>query len=142
MLESAPGQPLCVRMMTMHGYRAGEAAARSGFTLDTLRYYERIGLLPPVQRDHAGRRRYTDLDLGWLALLRCLRETGMPVVEIKQFVDLTQADTDHTAERLALLEAHHRNIDHQITQLRADQNYLHEKIQHYRQRLDGADQGA
>jgi len=95
-----------------------------------------------VQRDHAGRRRYTDLDLGWLALLRCLRETGMPVVEIKQFVDLTQADTDHTAERLALLEAHHRNIDHQITQLRADQNYLHEKIQHYRQRLDGADQGA
>jgi DNA-binding transcriptional MerR regulator len=128
-------------MMTMDSYLAGEAAARSGFSLDTLRYYERVGLLPPVQRDHAGRRRYTDLDLGWLALLRCLRETGMPVADIKQFVDLTRADTDHTADRLALLEAHHRRIDHQITQLRAGQDYLHEKIQHYRQRLDGADQG-
>lgn len=127
-------------MMAMDGYTPGEAAARSGFNLDTLRYYERVGLLPPVQRDHAGRRRYTDLDLGWLALLRCLRETGMPVADIKRFVDLTRADTDYTAERLALLEAHQRHIDRQIIQLRADQDYLHEKIQHYRQRLDGADQ--
>ena len=65
----------------------------------------------------------------------------MPVVDIKRLVDLTRADTDHAAERLALLEAHHRNIDRQIIQLRADQDYLYEKIQHYRKRLDGAAQG-
>lgn len=125
----------------MDGYRAGEAAAKSGFSLDTLRYYERVGLLPPVQRDHAGRRRYTDLDLGWLGLLRCLRETGMPVADIKRFVDLTRADTDHTAERLALLETHHRHIDHKINQLREDQDYLRTKIEQYRHRLTNADQG-
>jgi len=94
-----------------------------------------------VERDHAGRRRYTNLDLGWLALLRCLRETGMPVADIKQFVDLTRADTDHTAARLALLETHHRHIDQRITQLRKEQDYLRDKIEHYRQRLDTTDQG-
>ncbi len=141
MLESARGQARHSENDGVDGYTPGEAAAKSGFSLDTLRYYERVGLLPPVQRDHAGRRRYTDLDLGWLALLRCLRETGMPVADIKQFVDLTQTDTDHTAERLALLETHDGHIGQQIARLRQDQDYLHEKIQHYRQRLDGADQG-
>ncbi len=114
----------------------GEAARLSGFSIDTLRYYERAGLLPEVARDRSGRRRYTAIDLGWLSLIQCLRDTGMPINEIKRFVALTQDGVDTTRERIALLEIHDREIDSQVEQLRRDQAYLREKIDFYRRRTD------
>ena len=71
-------------------YSPAEAAQKTGFSLDTLRYYERIGLLPPVGRTAGGRRRYGDTDLLWLMTLRCLRDTGMPLREMR---DLPQYHT-------------------------------------------------
>jgi DNA-binding transcriptional MerR regulator len=69
-------------------YSPGEAASKTGFSLDTLRYYERIGLLPPVDRTAGGWRRYSDTDLLWLMTLRCLRDTGMSVRQMRDFIDL------------------------------------------------------
>lgn len=112
----------------------GEAARLSGFSIETLRYYEREGLLPPVARDESGRRSYSDIDLGWLALVRCLRETGMGVVEIRRFVELTQGGVGTTDQRIAMLEAHDGHIDRQIDQLRRHQTYLREKLDFYRSR--------
>ncbi len=118
----------------------GEAARLSGFSIDTLPYYERAGLLPEITRDQSGRRRYTAVDLGWLSLIRCLRDTGMPIADIKQFVALTQNGTDTTPQRIAQLESHDRQIDRQVDQLRRDQAYLREKIDFYRRRTDQASQ--
>ncbi|MGH3738228.1 MAG: MerR family DNA-binding transcriptional regulator [Micromonosporaceae bacterium] len=56
-----------------------EASDRSGLSIDTLRYYERIGLLDPPARDSGGRRTYTEDDLGWLEFLMRLRTTAMPM---------------------------------------------------------------
>lgn len=69
-------------------YSPGEAAQKTGFTLDTLRYYERIGLLHPISRTAGGRRRFSDTDLLWLMMLSCLRNTGMPLKQMLGFVDL------------------------------------------------------
>jgi DNA-binding transcriptional MerR regulator len=107
----------------------------TGFSLDTLRYYEKIGLLAPIARTAGGRRRFTDIDLRWLLLLRCLRDTGMPITQMLRFVELTRSGGDTIADRLALLEEHDQHIDQQIARLRANQQQIQGKIHYYRTTL-------
>ncbi|WP_246497588.1 MerR family transcriptional regulator [Sphaerisporangium rubeum] len=113
-------------------YTPGEAAEESGFSLDTLRYYERIGLLEPVQRNSAGQRRFSDGDIGWLGMLRCLRGTGMPISEMLRFAELTRAGDHTVADRIALLEAHDRAVEAKIAELREKQSAIQYKIGYYR----------
>lgn len=123
----------------MTSYSPGEAASKTGFSLDTLRYYERIGLLPPVDRTAGGWRRYSDTDLLWLMTLRCLRDTGMSVRQMRDFIDLAaQGGDDTVPERLALLEAHERKIEEQIIRLRAHQHRIRTKIGIYRSKTGPA----
>jgi DNA-binding transcriptional MerR regulator len=87
-----------------------EAAEVTGIGEHTLRYYERIELLEPIQRNASGHRRYRREDLGWIGLLTCLRQTGMPIRAMQQFA-AWQREGDPTGEqRLALLEAHQRDV--------------------------------
>lgn len=113
-------------------YSPAETAQKTGFSLDTLRYYERIGLLPPVGRTAGGRRRYNDTDLLWLMTLRCLRDTGMPLAQIRHFIDLAQGSHETAPERLALLEAHEQKIEERIGLLRTHQRQIRKKIEIYR----------
>lgn len=116
-------------------YTPGQVAEETGFSLDTLRYYERIGLLGRVRRNAAGQRRFTEEDLGWLGMLRCLRDTGMPIAEMLRFAELTRAG-DHTIpDRVALLEEHDRNVERQIATLRERQAAIRHKIEYYRDLL-------
>jgi DNA-binding transcriptional MerR regulator len=120
----------------MTTYAPADAARRSGFSLDTLRYYEKIGLVRDVSRDPAGRRVYHDADLDWLGVLRCLRDTGMPIATMRRYAALaldTGADADRTVpERLALLEAHAEHVTSTIELLHRQQQHLTEKIGYYR----------
>jgi DNA-binding transcriptional MerR regulator len=67
-----------------------QAAEQSGFSLDTLRYYERIGLLNGISRAPSGHRRFGDDDLEWLGVLRCLRDTGMPIARMRRYAELAR----------------------------------------------------
>jgi DNA-binding transcriptional MerR regulator len=109
-----------------------QAAEISGFSLDTLRYYERIGLLPKVRRTATGRRVFNDVDVTWLGLLRCLRDTGMPIAEMLQFVRLMSGGASTTTERLVVLTAHQRRVEDQITRLQHHLGQIRGKIEHYR----------
>jgi DNA-binding transcriptional MerR regulator len=113
-------------------YSAGEAAQKTGFTLDTLRYYERIGLIHPISRTAGGRRHFSETDLLWLMMLHCLRDTGMPLKEMRRYVDLARHGDEAVPERLALLEAHDQKIEEQITRQRAHQEQIRRKIDVYR----------
>ncbi|MFC6082086.1 MerR family transcriptional regulator [Sphaerisporangium aureirubrum] len=116
----------------MSVYTPAQAAEETGFSLDTLRYYERIGLLTPIERNAAGQRRFTDDDIGWLGMLRCLRGTGMPIAEMLRFAKLVRAG-DHTVEdRIAVLEEHDRTVEAQIASLREKQSAIQFKIRYYR----------
>lgn len=104
----------------MDDFTIEEAAARTGLTKHTLRYYEREGLLPPIAKAASGHRRYTDDDIGWVRFLQLLRATGMPIREAKEFVTLTWAG-DHTIPqrvevltgyRAALVERMAQDVDH------------------------------
>lgn len=121
---------------TVGMHTPAEAARRSGFSIDTLRYYERIGLLTGVERDAGGRRRYSDGDLGWLEILRCLRDTGMPIATMRRYAGLalaTGAEADQTIpERLDILEEHAAEVAATIALLTRQQEHLAEKIAYYR----------
>jgi DNA-binding transcriptional MerR regulator len=126
----------------MDFYSPGEVAERTGFSLDTLRYYERIGLLHEIDRTPGGQRRFTEHDVLWLLMFRCLRESGMPIAQMLQFAELARGSDETVAERLALLEAHDRRIEEQIAALRVHQEQIRQKIRIYRaKRLPGSDQG-
>jgi DNA-binding transcriptional MerR regulator len=109
-----------------------QAAAISGFSLDTLRYYERIGLLPPIGRTATGRRVFSEIDLKWLGLLRCLRDTGMPIAEMLRFVRLMSGGAGTTSERAEVLTAHHRRVEDQIRRLQGHLEQIRGKIETYR----------
>ncbi|MGH8881064.1 MAG: MerR family transcriptional regulator [Stackebrandtia sp.] len=114
------------------GHSIGEASRRSGFSMDTLRYYEKIGLLVDIERSSTGHRCFSDADLSWLGMLKCLRDTGMPVAEMLKFAELVRAG-DHTiGERIHVLEDHHRRLVAHIAHLRDEQNGITAKIDFYK----------
>ena len=113
-------------------YTVGEAAERTGFSVDTLRYYEREGLLDRVERTHTGRRRYTDDDLGWLELLHCLRDTGMSIGDMRRFAELIRAGDHTNGERADLLEAHRDRARARIARLHEQLRRVDAKIDYYR----------
>jgi len=116
----------------MQSYSPGQVADKTGFSLDTLRYYERIGLVGGVARTSGGRRAFTDDDIGWLEILRCLRDTGMPIARMLRYAELARAGDETIADRVALLEEHDSAVDDQVRNLRAQQRHLRDKIHWYR----------
>jgi DNA-binding transcriptional MerR regulator len=116
-------------------FSPSEAAEQSGFSLDTLRYYERIGLLDDIDRAPSGHRRFRDDDLEWLGVLRCLRETGMPIAQMRRYAELTRRGKATMAERLSLLTEHDRQVQERIALLQAQHNHLREKIDWYRSQI-------
>jgi DNA-binding transcriptional MerR regulator len=82
-----------------------------------LRYYESEGLLPSVGRSRAGIRRYTEDDLEWLALIRCLKNTGMSIKQIKNFVELSAQGDSTLLERCGLLREHKATVENQIAEM-------------------------
>lgn len=115
----------------MTTYTPAEAAELSGFTLDTLRYYEREGILPPVARTAGGHRSFTDADIGTLGFLKCLRETGMPIEKLRRYGELCRDETT-LAERVALLEEHAEAVERELILLLAQRDRLDEKLSWYR----------
>jgi DNA-binding transcriptional MerR regulator len=114
-----------------------EAAARTGLTPDTLRYYERDGLmLHSVDRSATGHRRYTDADLTWLNLLTCLRGTGMPIRDVRRYAELVRAGAGNELERLELLRAHRQHVLTQLAEVTEHLGAIDRKIGIYTDKLD------
>ncbi|WP_329102375.1 MerR family transcriptional regulator [Micromonospora sp. NBC_01699] len=110
-----------------------EAADRVGLTAYTLRWYEQEGLVSPVGRDTAGRRRYTVADVDWLLLLTRLRRTGMPVRDMRRYAELARQG-DHTlGARRELFEAHRDRVLARMAELEQDLAVLNFKIEVYGQ---------
>jgi DNA-binding transcriptional MerR regulator len=124
---------------TMNGiFSPSEAAEQSGFSLETLRYYERIGLLDGIDRAPSGHRRFRGEDLEWLGVLRCLRDTGMPIAQMRRYAELARCGDATLVERMNLLTEHELNVQAKIALLQAQQKHLWEKISWYREQLSAA----
>lgn len=114
-----------------------EVARRLGVDADTLRYYERRGVVPGPRRDSRGRRVYTDDDVHLLEVLMHLRATGMPLAEIAEFTRHVADDPRGVPERLELLRAHRLRVQAQVRSWEASLVVVERKIADYERRLDG-----
>jgi DNA-binding transcriptional MerR regulator len=107
-------------------YTIKQVSEKTGLPPHVLRYYESAGLLPGVARSRSGIRRYSDSDIEGLALVCCLKNTGMSLKQIQRFVDMS-VDGDITLQqRCELLREHKKTVEAQILEM---QQYL-QKVTH------------
>lgn len=112
-------------------YTISEVVALTGLTAHTLRWYERIGLMPDVDRSHTGQRRYSNRDLDWLSLVGKLRLTGMPVADMVRYAELVRRGEQTFDERRELLEATRRDVLNRVAELQDTLSVLDYKIDFY-----------
>ncbi|MEU9391370.1 MerR family transcriptional regulator [Streptomyces sp. NPDC048324] len=113
-----------------------EVAERTGLSHDTLRYYEKAGLIERVGRTTGNQRRYDAADLLWLEFLLRLRDTGMPIAGMQRYARLRARGDVSVADRLAMLREHRAELADRMRALRRNARALDAKIHHYERLLD------
>ncbi len=112
--------------------KISDFAAHSGLTPDTVRYYERIGLLPRSVRDAGGRRSYGMADIGWASFLRKLQAMGMPMRDRLRYSRLRTEGPATTVARREMLETHRAGLAARVNELTGLIAALDDKIELYR----------
>ncbi|MFJ2115606.1 MULTISPECIES: MerR family transcriptional regulator [unclassified Streptomyces] len=120
-------------------YTISEVAALTGLTAHTLRWYERIGLMPHVDRTHTGQRRFGHRDLVWLDFVTKLRLTGMPVADMVRYAELTRVGEETCEERRELLARTRRDVLGRIAELQDTVAVLDHKISFYADVCDASE---
>lgn len=108
-----------------------EVSKKYGLTPDTLRYYERIGLIPPVPRTKAGVRDYDEASCGWVELMKCMRGAGVQIEALIKYVALCQAEGDTNAQRIAILRDQREQMAGRIAEMQRSLDRLDHKIALY-----------
>ena len=115
------------------GLTISAAAEASGLSVDTLRYYEREGLvLSKPDRSASGQRRYTESDMRWIGSLVMLRKTGMPIRDVRAFVALYRKEGSEP-ERMAILTAHRERVLADLREVEGHLAAIERKIDFYRE---------
>lgn len=112
-----------------------EMAEETGVTSHTLRYYERVGLIRPVARNSRNQRQYSAAEIEWVKFLLRLRETDMPIAQMRRYAQLRELGPSTTRQRLGLLTIHQASLRRQIAALRSHEQALATKISTYQQLL-------
>ena len=112
-------------------YSIAEVAEKTKLKPYVLRYYEREGLLPNVNRSDSGIRLYTEDDLEWLGLICCLKNTGMSIKQIKHFVELSMQGGQTLKQRCELLVEHKKAVEAQIEEMQGHLRKVAWKINHF-----------
>ncbi len=104
----------------------------------TLRYYERIGLIHPINRAENGHRRYSQGDIGWIDFLTKLRATGMSIQQMQRYAELQRQGDSTLAERVEMLKVHHCAVQARMDELMDHMKLITYKIQLYSEKLEKA----
>ncbi|WP_151770692.1 MerR family transcriptional regulator [Streptomyces abyssomicinicus] len=106
------------------------AADRTGVSIDTLRYYEKEGLIGPIRRSAGGRREYTEDDVFWIGLVTCFRDAGLGIADLREFVAILRSD--HTPrDRVVFLRERRSAMEQRVAALHRAMGVLDEKIAYY-----------
>ena len=122
-----------MELATGAGLTISEAAEASGVSAHTLRYYERAGLVQPVERAASGHRRYAESDLERLRFIGYLRNTGMPIRRIREYFELVDAGSQTTPQRLELLERHRDEVRAELARGKTYLEAIERKIGLYKE---------
>ena len=108
-----------------------EVSEQFGLSSDTLRYYERIGLIPPVNRNGSGIRDYNELDLRRVEFIKCMRSAGLPVEVLIEYVGLVQQGDKTIEARKEILKEQRELLVARMKEMQKTLNILHHKIEVY-----------
>lgn len=117
-------------------YKIGEVAERLGLSVPTLRYYDKEGLLPFIDRTKSGIRVFEDSDFKWLHIIECLKKTGMPLKEIKVYIDRCIEGDSCIQERYVIIKEQKENIKRQIQELNEALDTINYKCWYYETALE------
>lgn len=106
------------------------AADRTGVSIDTLRYYEREGLIGPIRRSGGGRREYTENDVFWIGLVTCFRDAGLGIADLREFVTILRSE-HAPQERVAFLRERRTALEQRVAALHRAMEVLDDKIAYY-----------
>lgn len=112
-------------------YTIAQASERCGLTPHTLRYYDKEGLLPYVDRSPSGIRQFKEIDFEWLKTITCLKNTGMTIKKIKEFIDFAMQGDDTLELRLEIIRNHKKVVEQQMEELRQHMDTIEHKLWYY-----------
>ena len=112
-------------------YTIREVSEKTNISAYVLRYYEKEGVLPRIDRSQGGSRRYTDEDLDLLGLITCLKNTGMPLKDIRTFVQLREKGPDTLRQRRDILMAQQRSVLESMEEMRKNYEKVTRKLAYY-----------
>lgn len=106
----------------------------TNLSIDTLRYYEKEGLITPERKEN-GRRYYSEEDVTWIAFIKRLKDTKMPIKEIQKYAKLRASGDSTMIERMDMLIQHKTVLEEEITKANENLQKLNEKIDFYKSAL-------
>ncbi|MDR1399629.1 MAG: MerR family transcriptional regulator [Treponema sp.] len=122
-------------------YSIKQVSEKTNLLPHVLRYYENEGLLPSVARSRSGIRRYSEDDLEWLSLICCLKNTGMSIKQIKNFVELSVEGDTTLQQRRELLQEHKKNVEAQILEMQKHLKKVIHKIEYFSKKVQSQESG-
>lgn len=113
-------------------YTIGEIAKYLNIPSSTLRFYDKMGLMPFVDRSESGIRLFKDSDIEWLLIIDCLKKSGMPVKNIREFIKLVEQGDASIDKRLEMFQQQHRHVEETIASLEEQLKILKFKCWYYK----------
>lgn len=121
--------------------KIAEVSQQSGMSSDTLRYYERIGLIPPVNRNGSGIRDYSDLDVRRVEFVKCMRSAGLPIEVLIEYFKLIEQGDQTIQARKAILVEQREQLRAKMAEMQKTLDLLNHKIEVYENAVLKAEQG-
>lgn len=109
----------------------GDVSARTGISISTLRYYDREGLFPQMERSSGGIRQFSDAEIGLIQMIQCLKNSGMPIKEIKQFLDWCKLGASTLPLRRDMFYDRREVVTQQMEALQKTLNFIQYKCWYY-----------
>ncbi|RPI83788.1 MAG: MerR family transcriptional regulator [Chloroflexi bacterium] len=111
--------------------KIADVSERYGISLDTLRYYERVGLIPPVNRNGSGIRDYSDIDMRRVEFIKCMRSAGLPIETLIEYVGLVQQGDQTIEVRKVILKVQREQLAARMKEMQKTLDLLDHKIEVY-----------
>ena len=121
-------------------YTMKQVCDETGLTYDTLKFYCNEGLIPNVKRDKNNYRVFNDKDIAWIKSLSCLKNCGMSIVEMKEYLALCLKGKSSIPERQEILNNKLKELEYKINKIQDSINYIHWKQNFYNDVLNGKTQ--
>ncbi|MCP1224551.1 MerR family transcriptional regulator [Sebaldella sp. S0638] len=112
-------------------YSIGEMSKMMNIAPSTLRYYDKEGLLPFVKRSDGGIRQFGESDFEWLSIIHCLKQAGMPIKDIKKYLDMITEGDSNIGKRLEIFKKQRAKVEKQIEELTQTLRVLEYKCWYY-----------